>query len=326
MTRGLALFLFVGVAAVGSEPQAQFVDVGDNVKLEVLDWGGTGRPVMLLAGSGNTAHVYEDFAPQLAYCCHVYGITRRGFGASSKPERGYSTPELAEDVWRVIEFLKLSKPIGIGHSMAGSELSFLAQRHSDQLGALIYLDAIADPMDWPWQNAEFRELTIKSSKGAVGPPPRTKSDNASVDAYRAYQTKIGDVVFPANEIRNMYEINADGSIGKNRTPSFVSNEIDAGSIRKDYRGIQVPVLALVSVPQPNSGQSNESPSKDAEQRTVAVRLDQILMQFIHRWEGNLKAAVPDARVVEVPGAHHYLFQTEQVEVLQEIRAFLKTLK
>ena len=36
---------------------AQFVTVDNNVRLEVLDWGGSGRPLVLLAGGGNTAHL-----------------------------------------------------------------------------------------------------------------------------------------------------------------------------------------------------------------------------------------------------------------------------
>src|ERR1700722_7294174 len=64
----------------------QFVTVDENVKLEVLDWGGTGRPLVLLAGLGNTAHVFDEFAPKLTPEYHVYGITRRGYGASSHPE------------------------------------------------------------------------------------------------------------------------------------------------------------------------------------------------------------------------------------------------
>src|SRR6059036_567948 len=60
----------------------RFVTVGDGVQLEMLDWGGTRQPVVLLAGGGNTAHVYDEFAPKLAADHHVYGITRRGFGAS----------------------------------------------------------------------------------------------------------------------------------------------------------------------------------------------------------------------------------------------------
>jgi len=43
----------------------RFVTVEKGVRLEVLDWGGSGRPLVLLAGGGDTAHVFDDFAPKL---------------------------------------------------------------------------------------------------------------------------------------------------------------------------------------------------------------------------------------------------------------------
>jgi hypothetical protein len=49
----------------------QFVAVENNVKLEVLDWGGSGRPLVLLAGLGDTAHVFDKFAPKLTGAYHV---------------------------------------------------------------------------------------------------------------------------------------------------------------------------------------------------------------------------------------------------------------
>jgi pimeloyl-ACP methyl ester carboxylesterase len=58
------------------------------VRLEVLDWGGTGRSLVLLAGGGDTAHIFDDFAPKLTGDFHVYGITRRGFGELSLPRLG----------------------------------------------------------------------------------------------------------------------------------------------------------------------------------------------------------------------------------------------
>src|SRR5580692_8396349 len=70
----------------------RFVTVDNGVRLEVLDWGGSGRPMILLAGGGNTAHVFDDFAPKLTAHSHVYGITRRGFGAS-----GYANAENVGD-------------------------------------------------------------------------------------------------------------------------------------------------------------------------------------------------------------------------------------
>ena len=68
-----------------SPHSVQFIKVEGEVRLEVLDWGGAGRPLVLLAGLGNTAHIFDNFAPKLVSAYHVYGITRRGFGTSSGP-------------------------------------------------------------------------------------------------------------------------------------------------------------------------------------------------------------------------------------------------
>jgi len=48
-----------------------FIEVEEGVKLEVVDWGGTGRPVVLLAGLGADAHAYAKFAARLTPSYHV---------------------------------------------------------------------------------------------------------------------------------------------------------------------------------------------------------------------------------------------------------------
>src|SRR6266404_4612022 len=115
----------------------QFVTVDDNVKLEVLDWGGSGRPLVLLSGLGNTAHVFDEFAPKLTSDYHVYGITRRGFGASSVPFTGYSADRLGDDVLAILDALKLDRPVLVGHSIAGEELSSVGTRHPERIAGLI---------------------------------------------------------------------------------------------------------------------------------------------------------------------------------------------
>src|ERR1700704_6380087 len=124
-----------------SPHRVQFVSVDDDVRLEVLDWGGAGRPVVLLSGLGNTAHIFDEFAPKLAVNYHVYGITRRGYGASSVPPAGYTADRLGNDVLAVLDSLKLSKPVLVGHSIAGEELSSVGTRHPDRIAGLVYLDA-----------------------------------------------------------------------------------------------------------------------------------------------------------------------------------------
>ena len=75
-------------------------------------------------------------------CCHVYGVTRRGHGLSSKPSSGYDEQRLAEDIWQVLIKERIDKPVVIGHSAAGVEMTALARQHSDRLAGVVYMDAL----------------------------------------------------------------------------------------------------------------------------------------------------------------------------------------
>jgi hypothetical protein len=66
-----------------SPHSVELVPVDKDLKLEVLDWGGSGILLILLAGLGSTAHGCGDLATQLTASYHVPRIMRRGFGAST---------------------------------------------------------------------------------------------------------------------------------------------------------------------------------------------------------------------------------------------------
>ena len=122
----------------------QFVTVDRDVKLEVIDWGGTGRPMIFLAGMNNTAHDFGGFARQFTKEHHVYGITRRGYGASSKPlpaNGNYTADRMGDDVLAVIHSLQLDRPVLVGHSFAGEEMSSIGSRFPASVAGLVYLDA-----------------------------------------------------------------------------------------------------------------------------------------------------------------------------------------
>ena len=78
--------------------EAQSISVDAGVQLEVLDFGGSGSPILLLPGLGATAHSFDELAPLLAQKHRVVAMTRRGTGYSSKPDFGFDTPRLAQDV------------------------------------------------------------------------------------------------------------------------------------------------------------------------------------------------------------------------------------
>jgi pimeloyl-ACP methyl ester carboxylesterase len=127
---------------IDSSPHTvQFITVDHDVKLEVLDWGGLGRPLVWLAGLGNNAHVFDKFAPKLAPAYHLYGITRRWIRRVQRSSLGYSADRLGDDVLAGIDSFKLKRPVLVGHSLEGEELSSVGSRHPEKVAGLIYLEA-----------------------------------------------------------------------------------------------------------------------------------------------------------------------------------------
>ena len=125
----------------------QFVTVDKDVTLEVINWGGSGQPVVLLAGMGNTAHIFDMLAHKLTPVYHVYGITRRGFGISSAPESGYSVDRLGDDV-----FLRLHLDLGVQQrESAGLRPASSSGRRPQQMKSS-HLDRIyIRDRNWNWR-------------------------------------------------------------------------------------------------------------------------------------------------------------------------------
>lgn len=139
-----AIPLFSQSASALKEPSphiTRFISVDRSVKLEVLDWSGSGRSLVLLAGGGDTAHGFNDFAPKLIDHHQVYGSTRRGFGASGFSTTEHPADRLGDDALAVIDSLKLNRAVLVRHSIAGAELSSVANSHPDRVAGLIYLEA-----------------------------------------------------------------------------------------------------------------------------------------------------------------------------------------
>jgi pimeloyl-ACP methyl ester carboxylesterase len=186
--RPLLLIVFAAMLATTStagqdwrDPSAHtrsFVGIEQGIALEVLDWGGDGPALIVLAGLGNTAHMFDEFAPHFVDGFHVIGITRRGYGASSRPEAGYDIATLASDLRTALDRLGIRRAILMGHSIAGDELTKFAATFGDRVSALIYLDAAYD-------------RTTGQRPTAPGPDQRTTSaDLESVDIYNAFAAHV----------------------------------------------------------------------------------------------------------------------------------------
>ena len=307
--------------------EVRYVTVDQGVRLEVLDFGGSGPPLVLLAGSGNTAHVFDAFAPKLLDCCHVYAVTRRGYGASSRPPSGYGDQRLADDVFQVIEKERIVRPVLVGHSMAGGELTTIGRQHSDRISGLVYLDALGDLEDDPPADKEWAELQQKLPPGLNPAKTCAPADRSTFAAYRQSQACEMGFALPESEWRQGFE-SVDGRVGAYKTPGWVSREIGQGQVfRRDYSDIRVPVLALM-----NGALTSEEiltatayTPKNEDERLAIDRFMARSRIVFGRWTDKLKRHVPDARVIYFPNAGHYLFITREADVLREIRGLVAAL-
>ena len=301
-----------------SPHRIQFVRVDDDVQLEVLDWGGSGRALVLLAGSGNSAHIYDDFAVKLIGFCHVYGITRRGYGASSRPESGFSAERLGDDVLAGLDALHLTAPVLAGHSLGGHELTAVASSHQNRIAGLVYMDSTADPtFDW----GPYQELRKKLPSAMKYPQP-SPEERRSFQSYRDWQKRTMGFAFPESELRNEFATNPDGTMGRYGTPISVRDAITAGMRKPDYSGIRVPVLAFFTLPKPAEDQIQRYQPQNAEERTTIEQVYAADVDYVKRSIAKLQSGVPGARVVELAGAIHYVFLSNESDVLREIRQFM----
>jgi len=320
---GLALYLDRDFLTQGHSSHAiRFIAVDKDVKLEVLDWGGSGRPVVLLAGLGDTAHVFDTFAPKLTAGYHVYGITRRGFGASSHPLSGYSADRLGDDVLVVVDSLKLVKPVLAGHSIGGEELSSVGSRHPEKVAGLVYLDAAYpyayyDPSlgDFNIDMFALEEKLdrLKPGSGLRDPRPLMEEVLASLPGFeRVLKERLQQTeAFRAAGRSGPQTATASTQPAK---PGFrAAIAINAGE--RKYTAIHVPVLAIYALPH-DMGASNPR-RKGAE--------DADLNSITGPQAKAFERGVPSARVVRLPRASHYVFQSNEADVLREMRAFIDRL-
>lgn len=295
-----------------SHHTVRFVEVEPGVKLEVLDWGGSGNPILLLAGHGNTGHIFDAFAPLLTPSFHVLAITRRGFGASSQPQKGYELTRLVEDISQVIDVLKLKRVHLVGHSIAGDEMTRFARIYPAKVGKLVYLEAAYDRLEAMRVAASFPHVP-PLPEPSVGTP-------ASMRAILAQTT----ILMPEAEIRATRIFSPDGSSVKPVTPDWIDDAVARMVEHPDYSSVRAPMLAIYSVYQ-NPAQL--FPRYTTDEPEVRHSLDEIFatwQSFTRTQRESFRKSAANARVVEIAGARHFLFISHQENVLREVQDFLRT--
>lgn len=296
----------------------QFVTVDKDVKLEVLDWGGTGRPLMLLTGLGDNAHRFDKFAMKLVPQYHVYGITRRGFGASSAPATGYSADRLGDDVLAVIDALKLNRPVLVGHSIGGEELSSVGSRHPEKVAGLIYLDAAYSYAYYDRSRGDFTidlmELRKKLDQLVPGKGP---ADSRPL-IQELLETTLPGFEKDLREEQKRIDAMPAAVLSLQASAPLPAAATAIIEGEQKYTDIHVPILAIYAVPHDFGPAMGSDPAVRAafeahDEATTGAQAKAF------------ETGVPSAHVVRLAHANHYVYLSNEADVLREMNAFIATL-
>lgn len=272
-----------------------FCDVR-GVRLHFVDWGGKGPAIVLLAGLGNSARIFDELAPMLTAGHQVIAISRRGYGQSEQPATGYSNEALVKDVLGVMDGLSISRASFVGHSIAGGELATLAADYPDRVERLVYLDAAYD---------RSRVLEIMREM-----PPIERREPAAfgslAELTRWREATLGVQTAAVGE--DLQEIVSTGPEGlSRRTPISIDLQVIAGdaAAKPRYEDIEAPSLAIYS----SKDVADQIPPGTSAHRTA--QFVQYSTRVIRPWMLRAQAAFLERQdcgtALELPRSTHYFF-------------------
>jgi hypothetical protein len=159
------------------------------------------------------------------------------------------------------------------------------------------------------------------------PTPTRPAPMPDVSSFQAFtQRRDLKVTFPEAEWHQQFATNPDGSVGRSLMSPAIRRAITVdGRVKPNYEGIRVPVLAMYQAQPPFEELAAEFDIRNEQERAALRQQYAATRAMYTRWQQDLLAAVPKARIVELPGANLFMFLSNEADVLREVRAFAHTL-
>ena len=134
----------------------------------------------------------------------------------------------------------------------------------------------------------------------------------------SWQKRAYGYAIPEAELRLESKLTPEGHVGGSGSNPAITQAILSGE--QKYTDLRAPVLAIFAVPKdpgPYANANNSSASlAAAEDRDMATMGAQAKA---------FEAGVPSARVVRLAHASHYVFLSNEADVLREMHAFIDSL-
>src|SRR5262249_215955 len=145
-------------------------------------------------------------------------------------------------------------------------------------------------------------------------PPMSQADSLSPATYREYSFRNYGVRFTMGEVLSIAVFGPDGRYLKDVTPPRIDGAVLEGLAHPRYQLIKAPALAFYAVPESVSETFSYYESLDSEGKAKAEQFQRVFSAWAADERDRFKREVANNRVVEIRGAHHYIFMSNQSEV------------
>jgi non-heme chloroperoxidase len=303
------------------EPTGRQIAVSPGVRLHIVEWGGTGEPVLLLAGILASAHVFDEFAPLLTDHHRVVGITRRGIPPSDPSPTGYDAATLTADIVTVMDSLHILSAHVIGWSFGGNEAVILATTRATRVRSVVLLDSYDSRM-----RRAMRGERSPSPDAPGAAEPFLPFDSTSPLALQWRQQRLGNRPPPLSTFCTGSRFGPDGRYLGTVVPRRLRDSIAAamrqGMPLLPYSAVRQPVLALFATPRAAGDMFPMYATMDTADRRLADSSFQWNLREQGAVRDRLMREIPHATVVEIPGAAHAIFRSHPEAVFLKVRTFL----
>jgi pimeloyl-ACP methyl ester carboxylesterase len=268
-----------------SPPADRFVTAG-GLRLHYLDWGNAGAPpLVLLHGIDRIAHTFDHIAPRFTSRYHVIAMDLRGHGDSGwDPEARYLVEDHVGDLERLVRELALRNVTLWGNSTGGRVVQVFAGRHPDLVAAVIAEDVGPER---PRSIADAYARRVKQEENGWA------STRELLAQMRAAAQPLPDRVLEPY-VRYGTKPRDDGRVVWKRDPNLVKGFVET-ELWRDVRNIKAPILYVLG------GRSTIVPPVTQEE---------------------LKKALPQARIVTMPGLGHYPSDEQPEAFVRIVNEFL----
>jgi len=272
-----------GVA--GAAPADRNVTV-NGLNIHYLDWGSAGKPpLILLHGIARTARTFDHVAPHFTANYHVLAVDMRGHGDSAwDPQASYVVEDYVKDIAALIAHLKLRNIVLWGNSTGGRVAQMIAGLHPELVTAVIVEDVGPErPREVSNSRADRMAKEAEGWATADDMLVQVKKENP-----RTPEPVLKELVRYGSKQR------ADGRIVWKRDPTILNGFVPT-ELWSTVRLIKAPIIYILG------GASTIVPL-DTQQE--------------------IKAALPQAEIVTLPGLGHYPSDEQPAQFLAVADRFL----